>query len=103
MSKKILASILATSLLAISANAIAASCTIDKQQMDQQISVYGSIATAGCPYNELGFGIAQVIPSSQNDKSCQATCVYEHGGSTSCNWKMGNWGNTLTCNLSGPK
>jgi hypothetical protein len=75
-----------------------ASCDLDKTQMDNQILKYKSISTAGCP---LG-GINQVYNVIEKDLGrCSATCVYTRRSrgplGTKCNWKKGNWGDTLYC------
>ncbi len=78
----------------------AATCKIDKSQMHDQISQYGSISTTGCPLNAYGWGIVSVKKEGNSSGRCSATCKYAIGPGSNgvpCTWEKGNWGDTLTC------
>ncbi|WP_367607241.1 hypothetical protein [Legionella sp. W05-934-2] len=81
-------------------SSFAASCDIDKGQMYDQISKYGSISTKGCPFNAFGWGVVSITNPVASSGSCSATCSYASGPGSqgvSCSWEKGNWGDTLTC------
>lgn len=78
----------------------AATCLKDRKQMLAQINEKKSISTNGCPKNSLGWGIDRISKPQQLGNQCLSTCYYPQGQGSKgvpCFWKVGSWGNTLTC------
>lgn len=81
----------------------ASSCSANLEQMNAQISQYGSIQTQGCPFNYYGWGIVSVSDVIQiSETRCFARCKYAYNTGSSgrdCTWTPNDWGNTLVCSI----
>lgn len=72
---------------------VAADCTTDQNQMLKSISKYGDIGSTDCPDK-----IKNVKRASMGGNNyCIAACILIHGEDRPCVWKVGDWGNTLSC------
>lgn len=78
-------------------------CNLNVEQMNAQISQFGSIHTKGCPLNYYGWGVVKVTDIVQtNENSCFARCKYAYYTGSSgrdCTWTAADWGNTLKCSI----
>lgn len=97
-----------SSLALFVSSTFAGSCSLDQQQMHNQIQTYASVSTNACPmhdtswsfvYPSLGAGIVTISDPMQYGDNCYARCYYAdmNGQAVSCDWQAGNWGDTLSC------